>query len=226
MPHESNTWKASALTMERQRARSDGHHATITPAFEMALLPLARRVIQGDQAAMRAIVDRVCAQFRIRLIFEPLKGGQARFVPSRRWSKPDESIGTIFCREVVDLETLAEFLHEAGHGITNGGRCPERGAHFQVVKDNAGYCLQCETDAWAAAQRLVPFSPDMFREVQHCLGSYRDVTPGTPAAREALAAMMSTKTYMANQLKRMTYRQRLERQAKAEAEVAAAKGSL
>jgi hypothetical protein len=96
----------------------------------------------------------------------------------------------ITCPLIVDDETAATALHEAGHVLSEQCAGP---AHYRDPAVTAwSNCLRCETLAWSAAIELVrplPWSRAMHRQLTRSLTSYRRGTPGWPDARRELDAL-------------------------------------
>jgi hypothetical protein len=202
----------SAEREQRWQAAAGYHALKQVPA-------LARRAEHGDVPAMQQIAKLLTQVANVRHVIEP-----ANAVPRFQWARrpdPGQPIGTIFSRAIVDFATFAEFVHEVGHAIN--GPCPNTGAHFKTRVDDCTYCLQCESEAWQTPQRLVPFSDGMFRRLRECLQSYRDDAPGTPDAIAALDQTASRLGRLQAKQKYVGLADRLERQARIEAEIEADK---
>jgi hypothetical protein len=84
-------------------------------------------------------------------------------------------------------------LHEYGHCIA--GACTGRSPHFRdPFEPDWHMCLQCELEAWQAACDLIPFTRAMHRRLQSSLDIYREKTPGTAAAIEAVDRLADFRT--------------------------------
>jgi len=105
---------------------------------------------------------------------------------------------------IVDDETLAIFLHEAGHVLCE--RCGG-GLHAPDPRVRDWLCcLQCETLAWARALTLAPFSLEMFRRLQQSLATYRRSTAGPREAVAALDRTRSNTTFAEDRQRRVKFR--------------------
>jgi hypothetical protein len=198
---------------ERARAAEDAIRAGWTA--------LAIRAEHGDVQAMRDLCDSLARHHGIRIIDDPGYDSTACFRHESR---------TAFVPPIDDLESFAVCLHELGHGLA--GPCPMTGDHFTTIVGGtivggvhvggSAACQRCEVDAWTEAMRLVSFTREMFDRVRRSLSSYRSAL-ATRAARTALAQTVSPLTHMQSRQHHLTHRDRLARQARVEAEVAAEK---
>jgi hypothetical protein len=167
----------------REAAAAKARAEAARQAELRSLMPSAER---GDVAAMRRIAALLADGCGYIIDYRSAAELSARGVGAYFvWPR-----GPIVAPPITDLESFATFLHEYGHGVA--GVCPGREPHRPdpSVRDWT-HCIQCETDAWKAATEAVPFTLEMFRNLQWSLRIYRGMTPASAAAIGALDTLAS-----------------------------------
>lgn len=101
---------------------------------------------------------------------------------------------TVVVPPTEDEQTAALRFHEDFHIIV--GECPGTEPHRRDLRvQQWWHCLSCESAAWAAALKAVPFTRAMFARLQESLAINRGMTPGSAAAVAALDNVASSDNY-------------------------------
>ena len=161
-----------------------------------------KRVIAGDPAALRRLLEAIAEKHRITIYWtaEP-----------RAWRAGKNYA---YVPPPVDKSAAAIGLHELAHCIA--GPCPRTGDHRHAkVEGKTLICLGCEERAWEVAVGLVPFDRQMHEQLRMALGTYRRSTPAPVRVQEAADRLMGTVSYAERTLAGLRWQDRLEKQRRA-----------
>jgi hypothetical protein len=167
-----------------------------------------RGVVAGDPAALRRLVEAIAAKHRVSIRWT---------ADSNEWYATGRH--TVSVPPPIDRVAAAICLHELAHCVA--GRCPRTGAHRAKVTGDTLACLACEHIAWDIAQRWMPFDRAEHERLRRALGSYRRGTPAPLSTQHEADQLMGTVEWARRRMAADRMRERYERQARANASVAA-----
>jgi hypothetical protein len=187
---------------ERERQQA-ARRTAIRPRLEAAL----RAAEAGSVDGMRQVIALIGEPDRITVdVRQQMPEGASAFAI---WQTR-----TIVIPPIVDGETFAVALHEAGHVLA--GDCTGREPHRpdrSVTRWH--HCIACEVNAWAEALKLAPFSRAMFERLQQSLRTYRRTTPAAAAEIARLDRVAGTVNWALEREKRRRFAEMEARLARA-----------
>jgi hypothetical protein len=195
----------SAEPMRRELERRKQAEAARRAESEAGLALAIPHAERGSVAAMRKVMEPLAVRHGFTIETRTtMPAGAAAFAQCDRRN--------IVIPPIVDAETFAIALHEAGHVLAE--RCTRRAPHQpDPTVTRWHHCLACETNAWTVAMRLVPFTKEMHDRLRSALKTYRRSTPGPASEKQRLDRIAGTVFYAEEKQKRLKWQMLLDRQA-------------
>jgi hypothetical protein len=210
-PAERQEYFARERTRHAQEAaRVQREIAQREAGLRASLLP---KVAQHDVEGMRRFVDSLARQFHISFEFRTdlNRLGVSGFADRRR--------RCAVIRPIVDGETFAVALHEAGHLVSPDCTPGTDGHQPNPQVTNWLHCVRCEEAAWRRALTFAPFTRSMFAELRGGLSAYRRSTPAPRDVEAKADVLMKKLTYAEHRQRHLKMMMRQEQQARVMREV-------
>ena len=190
--------RAAAREREQKRLAEVARREVIDGALNRELVDVER----GQVPAMRRVISLLAERHNFTIeVREAMPDGAVAFAQCGRRN--------IVIPPIVDAETFAVALHEAGHILAE--RCTRRAPHQpDPTVTRWSHCLKCETDAWEQAMRLVPFSKEMHDRLRSALKTYRRSTPGPASEVQRLDELSGTIAWRLDQQRRRKWQMRCD----------------